>query len=153
LMTDEVRDGMEDQFILISDLEALFAWVEGGNPPEFTHAGRGTKIVSRRSGNVTFWAEFAVDGEDYRVIDTWCHRMTVEESQAFEQGNPSADHDPEIRCKGCGKAPVFYKNHVVYLGSRFDVDLPQCPGCGAVYISPKLSRTKMAEVEHILEDK
>ncbi len=153
LVADEVLDAMEGQFILISDLETLFAGIKADETAGFVHKGRGTRIVSKRAGNVTFWAEFIQEDESFRVQDAWCHRMTVAESKSFIEGKPSEDHDPKIRCAGCGKELVFFKNHVEYLGSRFDVDLPQCPDCGAVYISPKLSRTKMAEVEHILEDK
>jgi hypothetical protein len=42
---------------------------------------------------------------------------------------------------------------VEYLGSRFDVAMPQCTGCGGIYVSQALARGKMAEVEKILEDK
>jgi hypothetical protein len=57
-------------------------------------------------------------------------------------------------CRSCDNGELgFFKNHVEYLGSRFDVVLPQCKNCGMIYISPDIARGRMAEVEKILEDK
>lgn len=144
---------MEDQFILVSDLEKIFLHQGADATRGFYHDGRGTRILCYRSKTVTFWMEFLLEEGKIRVMDTWCHRMTVAESREFIPGVHREDHDAGIQCAGCRKPLAFFKSHVEYLGSRFDVDLPRCPGCGEVYISPKLSRTKMAEVEQILEDK
>ena len=119
----------------------------------FAHTGHGTRIFTERFGAVRFWVEFSLEDRYYDIRDAWCHRMEVAPSKSFIEGKTDPDHDPAVRCQACDKDLVFYKNNVEYLSSRFDVDLPQCPGCGEVFISSTLSRTKMAEVELILEDK
>jgi hypothetical protein len=45
------------------------------------------------------------------------------------------------------------KVNVAYLGSKFPVDLLQCPQCGQAFVPEELAMGKMAEVERILEDK
>lgn len=61
--------------------------------------------------------------------------------------------DLEWTCCNCGRklepAPVV----VEYLGNEFTAELPRCPSCGLVMITEELALGKMAEVEHILEDK
>ncbi len=149
----DVIEGIEDQFILLSDIVRVLDYFETQSPSFFTHGERGSNIVSFRPGPVCFWVEFATTDDGYRVLDAWAHRMSVVASALFVEGKSSEDHDPQVRCGKCGTPLAFYKNNVEYLGSRFDVDLPQCPDCGTVFISARLCRTRMAEVEHILEDK
>ncbi len=55
---------------------------------------------------------------------------------------------------GCCQTPLVVKNATLeYLGHHFNVDLPQCPCCGFIYIPEALARGKVAEVEAELEDK
>jgi len=56
-------------------------------------------------------------------------------------------------CEACGEALVPGPVELEYLGSHFNVELPRCPSCGQVLIPEDLALTKMAEVEHLLEDK
>lgn len=84
--------------------------------------------------------------------------MEVVANHQFEPGTPtygteSPGAEPPVLCHTCNKILTPCKNHVEYLGSRFDVAMPQCPGCGIIYVSQALARGKMAEVEKILEDK
>jgi hypothetical protein len=58
-----------------------------------------------------------------------------------------------VRCVPCGLDLQTRSVKVGYLGSSFQVDLPQCPRCGQVYIPPDLALGKMFEVEQQLEDK
>lgn len=57
------------------------------------------------------------------------------------------------RCESCDKDLQPTTVHLEYLGSRFSVELPACPTCGMVLIPEPLALGKMAEVEHLLEDK
>lgn len=144
---------IEDRFILLSDVRAVLSQFETNGLPFFSHVSRKTRITCFRPGTVCFWVEFTDTDDEFRVRDAWAHRMDVVPSTARIPGKVSDDHDPDIRCGTCGSALEFYKSHVAYLGSKFDVDLPQCPDCGTVFISSLLSQTRMAEVEQILEDK
>lgn len=56
-------------------------------------------------------------------------------------------------CGRCELALVPGPVTLTYLGHNFTVDLPRCPGCGQVYISPDLALGRMTEVEMMLEDK
>ncbi|AAS96035.1 DVU_1557 family redox protein [Nitratidesulfovibrio vulgaris] len=58
-----------------------------------------------------------------------------------------------LRCAPCGKSLQPCAVELEYMGSRFNVELPACPSCGAVFIPEELAMGKMAQVEHLLEDK
>ena len=57
------------------------------------------------------------------------------------------------RCQACGEALRPAPVELEYLDSHFNVELPACPSCGLVLIPEALALGKMAEVEHLLEDK
>jgi hypothetical protein len=40
-----------------------------------------------------------------------------------------------------------------YMGKIFNQEVPRCPSCGQVYISEEMVRSKIAEVEQIMEEK
>ena len=61
--------------------------------------------------------------------------------------------DGEWICDTCRVPLEQTKVQVLYLGSAFDVSLPQCPGCGQTFVPKSLAEGKMAEVEALLEDK
>ena len=143
---------MEDAFILPEDIQAVLAHYETG-APHFEHRERDSCIAFYRPENVCFWVEFQEKPSGYKVLNTWSHRMTVVEDRSHIPGSPADARAGGISCRTCQKELGYYKHHVAYLGSRFDVVLPQCSGCGIIYISPETARGKMAEVEKILEDK
>lgn len=60
--------------------------------------------------------------------------------------------DAGWRC-GCGGVLRQTKVAAVYMGSRFEIELPACPECGFVLVPEELATGKMLEVEKILEDK
>jgi predicted RNA-binding Zn-ribbon protein involved in translation (DUF1610 family) len=57
------------------------------------------------------------------------------------------------RCAACGEALRPTAVELEYLDSLFNVELPACPSCGLVLIPETLAMGKMADVEHLLEDK
>ncbi len=56
-------------------------------------------------------------------------------------------------CEPCGAALEPGKVELDYLGNTFQVELPVCPKCGAVYVYEALARGRVLEVEQLLEDK
>ncbi|GAB6178385.1 DNA-binding protein [Desulfobaculum senezii] len=56
-------------------------------------------------------------------------------------------------CIHCGAHLTPSPVELVYLDSRFNVELPACPDCGFVLIPENIALGKMAEVERLLEDK
>jgi hypothetical protein len=65
----------------------------------------------------------------------------------------SAPEGAALQCLKCDIALQMGKVNIAYLGSKFPVDLLQCPQCGQAFIPEDLALGKMAEVEKILEDK
>lgn len=154
IIDQDVFNQIEDEFILVSDIEKVLAHYESdADKHYFINKATGTTIAFFRPGNVCFWVEFTVLDEAYEIIEAWSHRMTIIAAQKFKAGAPLEDLSPDLYCGTCNTPLESVMNHAGYLDSRFDVDLPQCRSCGAVFISPALARGKMAEVEKILEDK
>jgi hypothetical protein len=60
---------------------------------------------------------------------------------------------PKLVCAACDRPLVIGPVKASYLGQTFPVDLPHCPGCGFVYVSPDLADGRMLKVEQALEDK
>jgi hypothetical protein len=56
-------------------------------------------------------------------------------------------------CARCQLDMVLAEVTVSYLGNQFPVELPRCPGCGAVHVPQSLATGKMLRVEQLLEDK
>jgi hypothetical protein len=59
----------------------------------------------------------------------------------------------KIKCKKCGVYLEMIEVSAVYLGYRFPVELPGCPSCGRIYVPEDLVRTRIAELETMLEEK
>ncbi|AEF94422.1 hypothetical protein Desca_1568 [Desulfotomaculum nigrificans CO-1-SRB] len=58
-----------------------------------------------------------------------------------------------IECLKCGIVMEPGKVEVMYMNSKFPIQLPKCHKCGMVYIPEELAIGKMLEVEKALEDK
>lgn len=56
-------------------------------------------------------------------------------------------------CGTCGVPLEMAEVEVSYMGSKYPVDLPKCPGCNLVFIPEQLAVGKMAQIEKLLEDK
>ena len=61
--------------------------------------------------------------------------------------------EKEMICCQCQLTLESRKVNFTYLGHTFDTHLLCCPQCGEVYIPESLVKTRMAEVEMLLEDK
>ncbi|WP_419657082.1 hypothetical protein Dvar_62170 [Desulfosarcina variabilis str. Montpellier] len=60
---------------------------------------------------------------------------------------------PNKICQLCQKRLEKQKVDFEYLGNHFFTDLLRCPDCGQVYIPEELVKTRIREVETLLEDK
>lgn len=67
--------------------------------------------------------------------------------------NLSTEDPNEWTCGVCGKTLEITRVSFSYMKGNFEVELPACAECGLVLISDELANGKMAETEHILEDK
>jgi predicted RNA-binding Zn-ribbon protein involved in translation (DUF1610 family) len=151
-ISPQVEAVLEDQYILVTDIEKVLEHFET-QADYFLNSEKNSKISFFRPNNVSFWVEFKEIDGGYEILNAWSHRMEVVADKTFIPGTLTQVHEGDIQCASCNQTLTPYKNHVAYLGSRFDVVLPQCSQCGNIFISRELTRGKMAEVEKILEDK
>ncbi len=147
-----VAQVLEDQFILRADIQKVIDRFESGDN-YFVYPENNSIICFYRPVRVCFWVEFRQTAQGMEILNAWCHRMEVIANTLFVEDAPTHDADEQLVCHACDTPLTHYKNHVKYLGSQFDVALPQCDQCGIVYVSQGLAQGKMAEVEKILEDK
>lgn len=61
--------------------------------------------------------------------------------------------EKKLICQKCNLPLKMNKTELNYLGHHFNVEVPQCEGCGQIYLSEELVRGKIANVEMELEDK
>ena len=78
IISDEMRSIMEERLILMEDVQKVIA-----------HAKKTGMVLYNQRNNhvltyfcpayVTYWVEFAKEGNAYKVYNTYSHRMTIEE--------------------------------------------------------------------------
>jgi glutamate synthase (NADPH/NADH) small chain len=77
-MAPEVAAKMERDFILLDDVKAVIHWAETtGNRVETPATGR--IVAHLRPHIVTYWVEYAKDGDEYEVLNAYSHRMQIVE--------------------------------------------------------------------------
>ena len=59
----------------------------------------------------------------------------------------------KLICQLCNLELKPTQANFSYLGHAFRADVPRCPGCGQVFISEDLVKSRINEVEMELEDK
>jgi len=118
---------------------------------------------------VTFWVEFApesvAEGEGWRILNAWSHRMIVPGAGGVQEA-PASSGEAVNRvdqtyvptsgawtCAACAQALAPSPVVVTYLGSVFTISLLSCPACGQTLVPEALALGRMVEVEQLLEDK
>ncbi|WP_022666526.1 pyridine nucleotide-disulfide oxidoreductase/dicluster-binding protein [Desulfospira joergensenii] len=151
-ISPEVEDALENRFILVSDIQKVLEEYESTGVC-FLNPEKGSRIAFYRPSRVCFWVEFIQKEDRFEILSAWSHRMEVEANGDCIPGPPTHPLETPVLCGPCNLPLEYYKNNMTYLGSRFDVALPQCSRCKAVFISSELTHGKIEEVEKILEDK
>ena len=62
-------------------------------------------------------------------------------------------HEQTVWRCSCGGELTPHKVAALYLGNRFEIELPACSRCSFILVPESLAVGKMLEVEKILEDK
>lgn len=121
----------------------------------------GSLFAHGRCGALTLWVQWQEEESGYRVCNVYAHRMELDETLKL----PAAGGDAAGVGKGQLPDPEEYVCHkcrcrlaplpavVRYLGHEFRQELPRCPDCGRVVIPESFVRTRMHEVEIMVEDK
>lgn len=79
--TEAVQERLEQRLILVEDIQAVIAFAEK----------TGTKFVNRETGhflthykpnNVTYWVEYAPEGDGFVIFNAYSHRMELVEEES-----------------------------------------------------------------------
>lgn len=74
LLTPELEQKIQETHILHSDIQNAITAAEAGGE-KLAQPESGHSIACYRPGNVTFWVEYAPEGDAFRVFNAYCHRM------------------------------------------------------------------------------
>ena len=72
--SDDIREKLEDEHILLSDISAAIEAAETSCNKFKT--GRGSYLTSYRPKNVTFWVEYTPNDGKYEILNAYTHRMS-----------------------------------------------------------------------------
>ena len=73
---DELKDRLSRDMILEEDMEAVVARCEAENRKLLVD---GHFLGHKKIGNMTFWAEYVPEGDGFRLLNGYAHRMCLEE--------------------------------------------------------------------------
>lgn len=77
-IADDVRQQMHDRMILENDVVQVLEHADATREMIY-HKAKQRYFSSLRIGHVTFWVEFDLQGDVYRVLHVYSHRMSFEE--------------------------------------------------------------------------
>lgn len=75
-LSSDLERQLEEAHILQSDIAAAIVRAEAEGY-KLINQMTGRFTTSYRPGHVTFWVEYAPEGDGYRVHNTYCHRMSA----------------------------------------------------------------------------
>ncbi|MES9995602.1 pyridine nucleotide-disulfide oxidoreductase/dicluster-binding protein [Desulfovibrio aminophilus] len=153
LLAPDVLARMEERHILEEDARRAVAHAEAGGGM-FREADGRRFLVPHRPRRVTYWLEYAREGDSFRVLGTWSHRMDTRLGAGAAGLKVDQTYTPDSGQWSCGHGPLEPRPvEATYLGSSFNISLLACPECGLCLVPESLALGRMAEVEHLLEDK
>jgi len=76
LITEEVFREIDRRRILKDDIRNVINNAEKSGK-KLLHKGTGNFLAYFQPENVTFWVEYSVDGDSFRVHNAYCHRMKI----------------------------------------------------------------------------
>jgi hypothetical protein len=80
ILSDELRSVMERRGVCEEDLRQVISSAESTSN-KLMEADTGRLIAHRRIGNITCWVQYVPEGDAYRVLNTYQHRMVIEEER------------------------------------------------------------------------
>jgi len=76
IINDELKNKIEDELILESDIKKVIGYAEE-TKNSFFNPENGHILSWRRLVNVTFWVEYRKVDDTFDIINAYCHRMNV----------------------------------------------------------------------------
>jgi hypothetical protein len=150
-MTEEVKQLLQERMILAEDLERVIRQAEETGRKLINQA-TGRSLANLRPKAVTFWVEYCLEGEAYRVYAAYSHRMILKSNGSTAEWEKTGKTGDWL-CNQC-RMPIEEQTvRLQYMQSIFPIKLPACSGCGFILIDEELAVGKVAEAEQALEDK
>jgi hypothetical protein len=78
MISDELRSVMERRGVCEEDLRQVISFAESTSN-KLMESDSGRLIAHRRIGNITCWAVYVPEGDAFRVLNAYQHRMVIEE--------------------------------------------------------------------------
>jgi hypothetical protein len=141
---------LEERAIGVEDVRSVIAYAEE-TKNAFVNNTTGHSLAYHRPSKVTYWVEFGLEGDSYRIYRAYSHRMKILEG--FNMPARLKEANPEWMCAKCGVSLELATVKLIYLEETFGVDFPACPSCQRVLISEEKVVEKIALAEKMLEDK
>ncbi len=154
-ISEDLRAKMDNSLITEANLREVINRAEKSGE-KFIHTGNGHFIAGLRPKIITYWVEYAPQGEGYEIFAAYSHRIQVEredEKKDTPLKYTPVDEAPHINCAIHNKPLELHEARAYYLKSEFPTSIPSCPVCRQFYISEGLARGKMAEIERTQEIK
>jgi hypothetical protein len=141
---------LQERGIGLEDVRRVIAYAEH-TKNMLVSTTTGHYLAYHRPSKVTFWVEYSLEGDAYRIHHAYSHRMEILEG--FNMPAKLKGENPEWSCVKCGVPLGLATVKLMYLDETFAADLPACPSCQRVFVSEQNAVEKMALAEKMLEDK
>ncbi len=152
MLAPEVEDLLEQRFIRPEEVHQVIVQAQETGR-RFVEPSTGHLLASRTIGAVTYWAEYVPDGDRFRVLSAYSHRMELKPPPWPPVEGLESDNGREWRCALGDHALEPRSVTLSYLVAGFPVKLQTCLEHGLVLIPEELATGRMLEVELALEDK
>ena len=152
VLAPEVEDLLEQRYIRPEEVRAVIMRGEETGD-RFIEPDTGHLLAARSIGAVTYWVEYAPDGDRFVVHGAYSHRMEIKPPPWPAVGAFEEDDGRVWRCAHGNHALEPRSVTLSYLVAGFPVKLPACVEHGLVLISEELAMGRMHEVELALEEK
>lgn len=145
----EVARVLEERGIRQEDIQKVIDFADkSGNI--YVNRTTGHFLAYFTPSGTTYWVEFDREGEAYRILRAYSHRMEI--LHGFNMA-AKRQETSEWTCTKCDKPLELSTVKLKYMEETFGVDIPACPVCQRIFVSEEDATQRMRMAEKMLEDK
>ena len=152
ILTPEVENLLEERYVRPDEVHQVIVQAQATGR-RFVEPSTGHLLASRTIGAVTYWAEYAPEGDRFRVLSAYSHRIELKPPPWPPVEGLESDDGRKWRCAFGDHALAPRSVTLSYLVAGFPVKLQTCLEHALVLIPEALAVGRMREVELALEDK
>jgi hypothetical protein len=152
VLAPEIEDLLEQRYVRPEEVHQVIHAAEAAGR-RFVEPSTGRLLASRTIGAVTYWAEYVPEGDRFRVLSAYSHRIELKPPPWPPVEGLESDDGREWRCALGDHALEPRSVTLSYLVAGFPVKLQTCLEHALVLIPESLAVGRMREVELALEDK